>query len=128
MREVGLKKKGVGSVLLAQIVVIAAVAFIVLILNQNEIRQAVSVAFGGLSTVLGTGIMAWRVGRSVDAVTNGKGHAMLYIYLGAIERFLYTVLLFGLGVVVLKLAILPMIAGLIAGQVGFLLGGLKSQI
>jgi ATP synthase protein I len=125
---VRLKKKGVGQVLLVQFVAIASAAIVALIWSQDGVTQALAVAFGGISTILGTGILAWRVSRSVDAVAEGKSHAVLYLYLGAIERFLYTVLLFGLGVVVLKLAILPMITGLIAGQVGFFLGGLKSQI
>lgn len=123
-----MKKKGVGFVLLAQFIAIAGVAIVASIWSHNGANQGLAVVFGGLSTILGTGILAWRVSRSVDAVAKGKSHAVLYLYLGAIERFLYTVLLFGLGVVVLKLAILPMIAGLIAGQVGFFLGGLKSQI
>jgi len=124
----GPQNRGVRWVLLIQVVSISVVALAALAWQGGGVDHGLAVAYGGFTTVLGTGILAWRISRSVKAVADGKSHAVLYLYLGAIERFLYTVLLFGLGLIVLKLAILPMIAGLIAGQVGFFLGGLKSQI
>ncbi len=120
--------KSVFWVLSAQVITIIVALLATILLKGGEVSQALAVAYGGFTTVLGTCILAWRISRSVKAVTEGKSHAVLYLYLGAIERFLYTVLLFGMGLLVLKMAILPMIVGLIAGQVGFFLGGLKSQI
>jgi ATP synthase protein I len=121
------ENKGVFWIIKVQVASVVVAVLVVLILQNGEIGQGMAVAYGGFSTVLGTCILAWRINRSVKAVTEGKGHAVLYLYLGAIERFLYTVLLFGIGLLLLKMAILPMIVGLIAGQVGFFLGGLKSQ-
>ncbi len=121
-------QRGLGWVIISQSLSVLAVSIVTLIWFWGDLHQTLSVLFGGLTTIPATVILAWRIRRSAEVIAAKGSHGVVYLYLAAIERFLYTVLLFALGIIILKLAILPMIVGLIAGQVGFFLGGLKSQI
>lgn len=119
---------GLGWLLAVQFVAVFFMAFVVVIWHGLEIAQIISVFYGGLPSILGSAVLAWRIRRSTEAVIKGKSHAAVHLYLGAIERLLYTVALFGIGIIVLKLEVLAMLLGLIAGQIGFFLGGLRSRI
>lgn len=121
-------EKGLGWVVGSQGLSVLVVSIVMYICFRGDLHQALSVLFGGAATIPATIILAWRIRRSAEIIEAKGRHGMVYLYLAAIERFLYTVLLFALGIIMFKLAILPMIVGLIAGQVGFFLGGLKSQI
>lgn len=85
------------------------------------------VLYGGAISVIATIVMACRVNQAAGKVLQGKGTGHSYIYLAAIERLLLVIVLFGLGFMGFKLHPLPLVMGLIAGQVGFILGGYKMK-
>lgn len=96
--------------------------------NPEEYRFAISILYGGITTILASLVLAWRVGRATNLAADKDDKALLYLYLGSIERLVIAVACFALGVLKLKLDILPMVVGLISGQLGFLIGGMKSRI
>ena len=85
------------------------------------------ILFGGSISVIVAIVMMLRINQAAKKVLHGNQQGNLYIYLGAIERLFVSMLLFGLGFVWLKLMPLPMIAGLVAGQLGFAIGGFKAK-
>lgn len=84
-----------------------------------------SIVYGGLISVMTSMVMVIRINQAARKILQGDQRGNLYVYLGAMERLLVSVALFGLGFMWLKLLPLPMIIGLIAGQVGFAIGGFK---
>jgi len=86
-----------------------------------------SVLYGGSISIIVAIVMMLRINQAARKVLQGNQRGNLYIYLGAMERLLVSVALFGLGFVWLKLLPLPMITGLIAGQLGFAIGGYKTK-
>lgn len=85
------------------------------------------VLYGGSISIIVAIVMMLRINQAARKVLQGNQQGNLYIYLGAMERLLVSVALFGLGFVWLKLMPLPMITGLIAGQLGFAIGGFKTK-
>ncbi|HIF18419.1 MAG TPA: ATP synthase subunit I [Cycloclasticus sp.] len=85
------------------------------------------VLYGGSISIIVAIVMMLRINQAARKVLQGNQQGNLYIYLGAMERLLVSVALFGLGFVWLKLMPLPMITGLIAGQIGFAIGGYKTK-
>ena len=83
--------------------------------------------YGGSISLTVSLVMLLRVNQATKKVSEGNQSGNLYIYIGAIERLFVSIALFGLGFVWLKLMPLPMIAGLIAGQIGFSVGGYKAK-
>lgn len=96
--------------------------------DPKEAVQAISILYGGGVSILASMILAWRIRRAVDDASVKQGKGQLHLYLGATERMAITVVGFILGVLKLGLDILPMVVGLLAGQLGFLIGGIKSRI
>jgi len=96
--------------------------------NPEVIRQSISIAYGGGLTVLASLVLAWRISRATKLSSGQEDKAKMLLYLGAIERLIIAVAGFALGVLKLELAILPMVVGFIAGQLGFLVGGIRSRI
>ncbi|MBL4743310.1 MAG: ATP synthase subunit I [Cycloclasticus sp.] len=84
-----------------------------------------SIVYGGFISVMTSMVMVIRINQAARKVSEGSQRGNLYVYLGAIERLCVSLVLFGLGFMWLKLLPMPMIIGLIAGQVGFAIGGFK---
>ncbi|HEY0634761.1 MAG TPA: ATP synthase subunit I [Gammaproteobacteria bacterium] len=84
-------------------------------------------AYGGLIAVANTLIQLWHWWRFDTKGSEGPAHNALLIYRIAIERFASTLLLFALGLGVLKLAPLPLLSGFIAGQMVLLIMGFKNS-
>lgn len=82
--------------------------------------EALSAFYGGLIGV----IIAFLLGRGVvrAAVAAGQDHkrSMLILYVGAVQRFVLVLVLFGVGLKGLNLAFLPMIAGFAGAQLAYL--------
>jgi len=81
--------------------------------------------YGGVISVLTAAIMAYRITQAAKKVAEGSDRANLYVYLGAIERIFIAIVLFGLGFIGLGFSPVPMVIGLMAGQLGFMIGAFK---
>jgi len=81
--------------------------------------------YGGFVSVFTSAIMAYRIAQAAKKAELGSQKGNLYVYLGAIERICVAIVLFGLGFMWLNLSALPIVIGLMAGQVGFMIGAFK---
>lgn len=81
--------------------------------------------YGGFVSVFTSAIMAYRIAQAAKKAELGSEKSSLYVYLGAIERLCVAIVLFGLGFMWLNLNPLPIVIGLMAGQVGFMIGAFK---
>jgi cell division protein FtsX len=81
--------------------------------------------FGGFVSISTTAWLALRLHQAVTSLKKGSKKSALYVYLGAFEKFILAIVLFGVGIVLLKMHPLPMMAGLVAGQIGFSIGSYK---
>lgn len=108
---------------LALIIIVASMAYGL----NSELFGIEGILYGGAISVIATIVMACRVNQAARKVLQGKGAGHSYIYLAAIERLLLVIVLFGLGFMWLKLHPLALVFGLIAGQLGFILGSYKMK-
>ena len=83
------------------------------------------VLYGGAISIFASIVMACRLNQAVGKLLQGNQRGNLYVYLGAIERLFFAVVFFGVGFLWFKLNPLPMVVGLIAGQIGFVIGGYR---
>lgn len=103
-----------------QIVLVLIVAVVsAVLLSGYEASKAI--LFGGVISVTASLVMACRLSQAVKKNQRGS----LYIYLGAVERILISLTLFGIGLMWLKLSATYTVVGLIAGQIGFMIGGFR---
>ena len=105
------------QVVLVMLVAIAGYVF------YPERLGMLGVLFGGSISVITSIVMVGRLNQAAKEVLQGSQRGNLYIYLGAVERICIAIVLFGLGFMWFKLTPLPMLVGLIAGQIGFAIGG-----
>jgi len=103
-----------------QIVLVLVVALISAVL-LSEVVALKAILFGGFISVIASIVMACRLSQAVKRSQRGS----LYIYLGAVERMLISLALFGIGLMWLKLSVTYTVVGLIAGQIGFMIGGFR---
>ncbi|MGK0674576.1 MAG: ATP synthase subunit I [Halothiobacillaceae bacterium] len=81
--------------------------------------DGLAVVYGGLVSML----LVWLHKRGVRkaeqrAILDPKG-SMLVLYVGAVVRFLLLIVLLGVGMGLLKLSALPLFAGFVLAQLGF---------
>lgn len=86
----------------------------------GEYIDGLAVAYGGFVSML----LAWLHKRGVRkaelrAISDPKG-SMLVLYVGAVVRFVLLIGLLGIGMGLLKLPALPLFAGFVLAQLGFL--------
>lgn len=111
--------------LLLQVVLTTVVALLFLTVSGNAYGKGA--VYGGLVAVANTLIQLWHWWRFDTKGSEGLAQNALLIYRIAIERFASTLLLFALGLGVLKLAPLPLMSGFIAGQLVLLIMGFKNS-
>jgi len=103
-----------------QVVLVLVVALISAVLLSGLVAPK-AILFGGFISVIASLVMACRMSQAVKKNQRGS----LYIYLGAVERMLISLALFGIGLMWLKLSVTYTVVGLIAGQIGFMIGGFR---
>jgi ATP synthase protein I len=104
--------------MLAQLIATAVLAVIWGALGHDF--DGLAVVYGGFVSML----LAWLHKRGVRkaeqrAIRDPKG-SMLVLYVGAVVRFLLLIGLLGVGMGLLKLPALPLFAGFVLAQLGFL--------
>ena len=85
--------------------------------------QAGSALFGGSIALLAALLLEWRRARAERGRALNVGQSIRVLYRSAFERMGLVVLLFVLGMGVLRLDPLALLTGFIAGQTGLLLTG-----
>jgi len=104
------------------LVLIAALAVYHLFSDPQVVKASV---YGGLISVMMSLLMSFRTHQGLKKLRRGSHRGSFYIYLGVIERLVIAVALFVVGFMLLKLSPIYVVVGLIAGQLGFLVGGFK---
>lgn len=84
--------------------------------------EAVSAFYGGLISVMTAFLLSRGVIRAADAAQQSQKKSMIILYLGAAQRFVLVLVLFGVGLAGLHLAPLPTIAGFVAAQLIYVIG------
>jgi len=105
-----------------ELVLMVAAATSIFYTEQHGLK---AILYGGFISVMTSVVMAFRLNQAVKKVQQGNQQGSLYIYLGVIERLFVAVTLFSLGFMWLELSMLYTVVGLIAGQVGFMIGGFR---
>ena len=101
------------QVILTFIVALAYLAF------QN-INGFFAALFGGSITLSGTVLMAWRISRAGEAASTEKQQGYIEIYIGAIQKFVLTLVLMALGMGYLQLNPLAILVGFAVTQLSFI--------
>lgn len=115
-------RSGMRNIIIAQLILTAVVA-VAFLFWQGQI-QALSAVYGGVIVLLNGLLLARRVRR----MTSAEGsNVALSMYMGAGQRFVFTLAAFAIGMGLLKLPPLPMIAAFAAAQFGLVLAAQRQQ-
>lgn len=104
---------------LAFVLIAAIVSFL-----QKDSGFALALIFGGLISLAGTWIHAWRVHIGTEAATDDGGEALgidsSELVKGSVLKFITVIALFALGMAVIKLEPLAIVTGFVIAQMSFL--------
>lgn len=75
--------------------------------------------YGALASLVLGRLLSWGVERASRAAAENKNKGMAVLYIGAAQRFLLAIALFGVGLAVLKLPALPMVVGFGLAQAAY---------
>jgi ATP synthase protein I len=112
----------IGTLAMLQLALIAATSVIFFMIYGAF--QAGSVWFGGLIAMTSAQWLEWRRRRVDQGPALSAGESMRVLYRTALERFVWVLLLFALGLGVLQLDPVALITGFIVGQLALLLTGI----
>jgi len=82
--------------------------------------EALAAFYGGMISIVIAFLLGRGVARAAEAARQDHKKSMLILYLGAVQRFVIVLVLFGIGLKGLSLAFLPMIAGFASAQLAYL--------
>jgi ATP synthase protein I len=82
--------------------------------------EALAAFYGGMIGVVIAFLLGRGVVRAAEAARRDHKRSMLILYVGAAQRFILVLVLFGVGLKGLNLAFLPMIAGFGGAQLAYL--------
>ncbi|MDH3948204.1 MAG: ATP synthase subunit I [Gammaproteobacteria bacterium] len=102
--------------LLIQGVLVISAAIIAYLMQGIEFSLAL--LFGGVASLAGTLVGAWRVRIATDEAAHSTTLGMAEFYKGAVLRFVLVIALLALGMGVLKLPALAVLIGFIVAQTG----------
>lgn len=95
---------------------IAALGYLVF-QNTNGFLAAL---YGGSITLSGTLLMAWRISRAGEAASTERQQGYIEIYIGAIQKFILTLILMAFGMGYLKLDPLAILVAFAITQLSFI--------
>ena len=91
-------------------------------------RSAAQAAlFGGCIALVNTLLLGWRVRNAGQRAEQSGARGALTLYLGAVERFVFTLLAFIVGMGMMKLPPLPMLVAFAVAQLGYWIAARDSQ-
>ena len=117
-RSIALQPVDVGLLLVIQLILVAAV--IAFFLFTHDMLAAKAAAYGGGIALLVAWMLGRRALRAAEVAKTQPGQETVVIYVGAIQRFVVVLVLFGLGMGWLELQPVPLLAAFAIAQVGHL--------
>lgn len=81
---------------------------------------ALALIFGGLISLAGTWVHAWRVHLATEAAHEGLGIDSSELIKGSVLKFIIVIALFALGMAIIRLEPLAIVAGFVIAQMSFL--------
>jgi len=100
---------------LAFVLIAAIVSFL-----QKDGGFALALIFGGLISLTGTWVHAWRVHIATEAATEGLGIDSSELIKGSVLKFIIVISLFAFGMAVIELEPLAIVTGFVIAQMSFL--------
>lgn len=97
--------------------VVIAVAFF-MAMGQGE---ALAAFYGGVISIVIAFLLGRGVVRAAEAARQDHKKSMLILYVGALQRFILVLVLFGIGLKGLGLPFIPMIVGFAGAQLAYLI-------
>ena len=97
--------------------VVIAVAFF-MAMGQ---REAIAAFYGGVISIVIAFLLGRGVVRAAEAARQDHKKSMLILYVGALQRFILVLVLFGIGLKGFGLPFVPMIAGFAGAQLAYLI-------
>ena len=82
--------------------------------------EALATFYGGMISIVIAFFLGRGVARAAEVARQDHKKSMLILYLGAVQRFVIVLVLFGIGLKGLSLGFLPMIAGFAGAQLAYL--------
>ncbi len=110
-------RRVVHRLLIIQLMLTFLVALAYLILQNAEAFTAAF--YGGTITLCGTMLMAWRINRAGEVAARQKQQGYIEIYMGAIQKFILTLVLMAFGMGYLKLDPLTLLVCFAITQMSF---------
>lgn len=120
-RSLSLRKGDVGVLLALQLVLAIVTAVAYLWAVGGGAAQAA--AYGGGVALLSTLLLGHRVLRAAAVAGSVPGRETAVLYIGAIQRFVLVMALFGFGMGWLRLQPLPLLVGFAVAQAGYFVNG-----
>ncbi len=117
-RSIALQSGDVGLLLVIQFILVAAV--VGFFLFTSDLLAAQAAAYGGGMALLVAWMLGRRALRAAEVAKRHPGQETMVIYMGAVQRFVVVLVLFGLGMGWLKLQPVPLLAAFAVAQFGHL--------
>jgi len=111
-------RRVVRRLLIVQLILMLIIALGYLVFqNLNALSAAV---YGAAITIIGTLLMAWRIARAGEVAATQKQQGYIEVYIGAIQKFVLTLVLMAFGMGFLKLDPLAVLVGFAVTQLSFI--------
>jgi len=107
--------KSLSMTQLAFVAIAAIVSYL-----QKDSGFALALIFGGLISLAGTWVHAWRVHIGTEAASDGLGIDSSELIKGSVLKFITVIALFVIGMAVIKLEPLAIVTGFVIAQMSFL--------
>jgi ATP synthase protein I len=92
----------------------------IVVYTQKGSGFALALIFGGLISLVGTWVHAWRVNIATEAANEGLGIDSSELVKGSVLKFIIVIGLFALGMDVIRLEPLAIVTGFVIAQMSFL--------
>lgn len=120
-------RQNVRRLLLSQIVLTLAAALLMYSWREPSGYTALAAVYGGGMALINSLLLAWRTRRAGEKAVTGEAQLqVLGLMGGMVERFVFTLAAFALGMAVLKLDPPALIAGFACAELGYVAAAYRS--
>jgi len=111
-------KKTAARVVVTQAVITAIITILIILMSSPA--NALAVFYGGIITVSGTVLMAWRITRVARSGSQNKADGYREMAIGVVQKFIFTILLFAFGMGYLNLTPAYVLIGFAVTQISYM--------